>query len=141
MQIFYTFEKDKMKKSASILLLFLYLASISGVAVSQHFCCGRLASVEIQLAAEGPGQHSQQPNDKKCCDDDSQIFEIHAPQQASVNKISFKAPVLSIPAFSGVIKFIFLPEENYTVANNYILYSSPPRAASPLFARNESFLI
>lgn len=129
-----------MKKLLAIALLFFYLPAISGVAISSHLCCGKIASIKIQLAARNCRHHSQS-KDNNCCNDISHFFKIHAPQEASVNNISCKAPVLSIPDFTHVVNFLFFSNEENTSINSDSFHSPPPRTTQPLFVRNESFLI
>jgi hypothetical protein len=128
-----------MKKLLAIVLLLFYLPAISGVAISKHFCCGKIASVKIQLAAEQCGHHSQS-EDKNCCNDISHFFKIHAPQQISVSNISCKAPVLPVPVFMHALSLIFVNESPTSVNNNF-LHSPPLRTTSPLFLSNSVFLI
>lgn len=129
-----------MKKLVAIALLFFYLPAISGVAIRAHYCCGKIASVKIQLAAKDYGHHSSS-KDKNCCNDISHFFRIHAPQQISVSNISFKAPVLSIPAFTSVINFIFFSNEECVPINGNFLHSPPLGTTQPLFLYNSVFLI
>lgn len=129
-----------MKKLLAIALLLFYLPAISGVAISKHFCCGELASVNIQLAAEDYG-HNAQHQDGNCCNDISHFFKIHAPQQVSVSNISCKAPALPIPAFTNIISLVFFSNEDNASINSNFFHSPPPRTVQPLFVRNESFLI
>lgn len=129
-----------MKKLLAIVLLLFYLPAISGVAISKHFCCGKIASVKIQLAMQEGIDHSP-VKDKNCCNDISHFFKIRDPQQVSVSNISCKAPVLSVPAFTNVVNLIFFSNEESTSVNSDFFHSPPPRTTQPLFVRNEAFLI
>lgn len=128
-----------MKKLFALILLFFYLTAVNGVAISKHFCCGKIASVKIQWVAENHG-HQSQSKDKNCCNDISHFFKIHVPQQVSVSNISCKAPVFSVPVFMHALSLIFVNESPTSVNNNF-LHSPPLRTTQPLFLSNSVFLI
>jgi hypothetical protein len=64
------------KRTALILLTFVYLLSCTGVAVDRFYCCGKLATVNLIY---GASDHSDSKTDKKkdnCCKNERQNFKI-----------------------------------------------------------------
>ncbi|GAA4314997.1 HYC_CC_PP family protein [Compostibacter hankyongensis] len=85
-----------MKKLWVIPILLCYLLSAGGVAVSAHFCCGRMASVKISYAAPGCG-HDRSGTDKRCCSDVSHFFKLRDAHELTAPDLSLKTPVLRVP--------------------------------------------
>lgn len=127
-----------MKKLSSIVLLLLYTMSISGLAIDSHFCCGELASVQIEYAPTHCAPSSDDGNGD-CCKDISCFFKIHDVQYPTVLNFSFKTPVLNTPSLLLPVAFDFTKEQN---ASDYAYFHSPPpQTTLPLFIRHEVFLI
>lgn len=91
-----------MKKILVIVLLLLYLPAISGVAVNKFYCCGKIASVRIQILSK-MDLHPGQNEGSDCCNDVINFFKVHDAQQPSVSNIALHPPVLQLHSFLPVI--------------------------------------
>ena len=64
-----TYLCESMKKSASILLLLLFLGTNSGMALSLHWCGGKLASIALSSTEKHPCPCSKKAMKPGCCKD------------------------------------------------------------------------
>ena len=56
---------SKMKKAAAIFILFFYLLSTNGIAITINYCCGKVSSISLSPAKDKPcKQLKKMPN---CC--------------------------------------------------------------------------
>ena len=126
-----------MKRTALILLTFVYLLSCTGVAVNRFYCCGKLATVNFIY---GASDHSDSKTDKKkddCCKKErlnfkikdnhfsAASFSLHHPLPVVIsNRISFDLDevanlVSSNDAYHGNAPPGFTVEPIYTLYCNY----------------------
>lgn len=130
------------KKLFAILLLVLYVPATSGMTINSFYCCGRLASVKIQMMpnAETNGIHSNHDN---CCDNTTQFFKVHDAQQPSISDIVLHASILPFSAPLPVGSF-FLSLHNPVRKDAPLLFwfhSPPLSSATASYIKNCSFLI
>lgn len=129
-----------MKKFVSILFLFLYLTSFSGVAVNTSYCCGKIISVKVSLtdvlANEFPGHWGN------CCNQTAHFYKVHEAQQASNFNLSLKEPVLVLPVLLPV-NTLAVYTDPAVPAERSFPYNSPPGSnrTIPLFTLYDSYLI
>ena len=126
-----------MKKLAVIPFLFLYVLSMSGVSVSAHYCCGKIASVRVSFAAD----KCASDKNKRCCNDITHFIKVRSSQQSAVSDITFNEPTLQLHTILPVINAwaaLYSPNRTH---NNFFFQSPPLQTRLPLFIRNESFLI
>lgn len=129
-----------MKKLLVILILVIYLPAISGMAINSFYCCGKLASVRIQLISNTGGGHNPNENGN-CCENNMQYFKVHDAQQASVSEASVKAPVLSL---NFRLPLIEAGTGLYSLSHTHkgsFLHSPPIRTSVSLFLQNRNLLI
>lgn len=126
-----------MKKLTAISLLFLYLLSLSGVAVSSNYCCSKLTSVKIHFF---PDKDEQCPK-KDCCTHTICFFKVHDPQQSPASNVSLEISVLQAPVFLSVSALLSNEHLFNNSYNTFALHSPPVISSTPLVILKESFLI
>ena len=99
-----------MKKISLILLISIYVISVSGYGVNEFFCCGNLESVTFNFTEHYQKSHSG----KDCCKTKYQFFkvkdnhvasdQINSPQKLFTEANSFTTTYQ--PAFYGFDKII-----------------------------------
>lgn len=128
-----------MKKAVSILLLTYYLFSVIGVSITEHYCCGKITSVDVVSALS---ESSQTPYDMggNCCKDVTQTLKMDAPQQTVSSAFAVHLPVLQV-----ALSFLSFMQINSAGNSFYYknIHTQPPPGypTVSLFVRNESFLI
>ena len=65
-----------MKKFVVILVLFSYAVSVTGLTVSNFYCCGKLRSTKIVFASTGKKSCTAKMSSKKCCKYDESFFKV-----------------------------------------------------------------
>src|SRR5690242_4412229 len=101
-----------MKKLLGISFLLIYLLGTTGLAVASHFCCNKLASVDLVLTPKVKVLPAHASCNKDCCRDNVRFYKVQVDQNVAVNGISLKAPVLHLlPAafFPGLLSLSILP--------------------------------
>lgn len=93
-----------MKKILVIILLLLYLPAISGVAVNKFYCCGKIASVRIQILSK-MDLHPGQNEGSNCCNDVINFFKVQDAQQVSSLSMAIHVPILQLHTFLPVMAF------------------------------------
>nr|MBK9651257.1 hypothetical protein [Bacteroidota bacterium] len=64
-----------MKKLKAIILLVLFLTTNSGMAISVHWCCGKLASVHFTANKTSKCQCGKKVMKANCCKDKTIVFK------------------------------------------------------------------
>lgn len=129
-----------MKKVLAILILLLYLPAVSGMAINLFYCCGELASVNVQLISNAHEQHAPDGKDN-CCKNNIHYFKVHDAQQAAVSGATIKAPVLSLDFMLpplGAMANLCTPGHT---GNNFFFNTPPLQTTVPLFLENRILLI
>ena len=120
----------KFKKQLALSLCALYVVSVIGIALSMHFCGGKLASVSVYAAKSACKICKAEASDKKddgCCKNTKVDVKIKDSHQAQA---SFKLPKLFsfesflLPSVHNVFKKLMPSIFGY--GEN----ESPPRASS-----------
>ncbi|MES2395090.1 MAG: hypothetical protein V4549_03770 [Bacteroidota bacterium] len=128
-----------MRKATAIFLLLLFLIANSGVAISAHWCGGKLSSIDFFADREHKckcGKKAMKPN---CCKD--KTLQLKANDELSkTNHFAFKI---------SITKFLFPlarqielvpPTQLQYVASNF--YHPPPfNPKAPIYLLDRSFLI
>src|SRR5436190_16192983 len=89
-----------MKKICAIAFLLVYLVSVSGIALSMHWCGGKLNTIKIVYAEHHSCCCLKKPMKKGCCKDEVSYCKIdtaHSPN-SSLNLVppDFQKPTLHI---------------------------------------------
>lgn len=128
-----------MKKITAILLLSFFLIANSGVAVSAHWCGGKLASINLYANGEHKckcGKKAMKPN---CCKDKTVQLKAND-ELVKTTFINFKIPIqkflLACTSLNEVI-----PSSHYQFA--VVSFYHPPlfKPKVPIFLLDGVFLI
>ncbi len=125
-----------LKRSVAIVLMMLYLGTVSGFALNLHYCFNRLASVNIDAPA-GTCVKVLKSSRMKCCKDkhvDVKVKDAH--QNGS---LSFWAK--SLPVHLPVAFFAYFSPLVRLAPCAALSPSGPPAPDIPLFLRNSVFRI
>ena len=83
-----------MKRFVTILMLFVYSLSISGMAVQLHFCDGNISSLNLISKTDGDNcccsTKEKQKHDKSCCGETTATFKISIDQSHQQQMVQFK---------------------------------------------------
>ncbi len=130
-----------MKKILSIVLLFLFLITNSGMAVSVHWCCGELASVRIISSSEHPCDCGDEEMDSDCCKDKTTTLDANKENDVAKTthfelKISTLNPVIAQENYVDIV-----PSANLQyIASNF--YHPPPfKHRVPIYLLDRVFRI
>jgi hypothetical protein len=128
------------KKLFAILLFLIYLPATTGLAVNSFYCCGKLASVDIQMAPKkaAAGKEGKQGN---CCNNTTSFFKVHDFQQSSVFDIVIHSPVVQIPAILPAPRHLLGPNFSWKDSQLFGFHSPPLLDATASYIRNSCFLI
>ncbi len=135
---FPTFE-PLMKKVTAIFLLLLFLIANSGVAVSLHWCGGKLASIDFFADGEHHCKCGKKPMKPNCCKDKTVHLKA-SDELAKTNHFAFK---IATP------KFVFaLPTQIVVLHSAQHLYAAPDfyhpppfKPKAPIYLLDRVFLI
>lgn len=124
-----------MKKVTTIFLLFVFLIANSGVAVSAHWCGGKLASIEIFADGEHKckcGKKAMKPN---CCKDKTVQLKAND-ELAKTSHFAFKiATPKFLFAFPTLIEIVPAAQNQYFVSDFYHPPQFKPKASIYLLDR------
>jgi len=126
-----------LKKSAAILLILLYLGTVSGFALNLHYCFNRLSSVQFDAPAKSCVKGFATAK-MKCCHDKQINIKIKDSHQAA------KSSILKI--FNEELLFILTWYAPVNQPVNYfgaLSYRGPPDALvkTPVYLINRTFRI
>ena len=126
----------------SIFLIFSYFSATLGLRVNQHFCCGKLVSMELLWGKKPKDCSGKVPIEpKKCCKDEVKILQADNGRQSFSDvqfepSFSFVALIYSVPFYEPLSRDF----ENTLV--NHLPNGPPPGIDSRhLFLLHRSFLI
>ena len=109
-----------MKRFLVTILALLYFAVSSGVAISVHYCMGKMRSQQWQLVANKTCGCKKE-TDKGCCKTKHQFIKLNDDYKTSVVAYQIEAPSIAL----SPVEYSFnenVVEKNYTSFNNH----SPP---------------
>lgn len=128
-----------MKKITAILLLLIFLITNSGMAVSMHWCGGKLASIDFFSDNEHPCKCGKRAMKPDCCKD--KTFQLKANNELTkTTHFAFKI---------SVTKFLFtLANQIEVVPSGHFQYAAsdfyhPPlfKPKAPIYLLDRVFLI
>ena len=127
-----------MKKTAALLLLFLFLLTNSGMALSMHWCGGKLASISflsIEKHSCKCGKKTMKPG---CCKD--KITHLKANDELNkTNVLTFK---ISVPKLEVDIQtYPLIPKEVSPYSGCNFYHPPPYKPKSPIYLLDQVFLI
>jgi hypothetical protein len=126
-----------LKKSTAILLLLLYISTVSGFALNLHYCFNRLTSVQIDAPVNTCAK-GLVTNKMKCCQDKHIEVKVKDAHHGSSGSILSKIFNEDLPLILFGNIFFSLPV-NYTTV---VVYRGPPPIPDiALFLRNRTFRI
>ncbi|HEX6847647.1 MAG TPA: hypothetical protein VF144_11755 [Chitinophagaceae bacterium] len=128
-----------MKKSIASILLILYVAFSSGVAINFHYCMDSFDSVQIGTSRSDYcgvcGMHNSEANE--CCRDEVRILKIEDDQQTSSFGFKFSSP-------DEIVAMLPVWNETGVDRSTHQLYSpthSPPLSQQDTYLQNCVFRI
>ena len=128
-----------MKKAASSILLIIYVAATSGIAINLHYCMNRFDSLQLGAAKTEIcgkcGMHTEDAN--SCCHDEVKIIKLQDDQQSASLNYQFVSPEAlaeNPPLF--VTEPVIVGGEKFSVNNH-----SPPLSKQDTYLRNCVFRI
>ncbi|MBC7383257.1 MAG: hypothetical protein H7296_09760 [Bacteroidia bacterium] len=130
-----------MKKIVAILLLFSFFLANSGMAVSMHWCGGKITHISFFSNDSHLCSCKKKEKDMKpgCCKDKTAFFKLKS-EINSPNNHSFKASVFQI------IYIHFNQKETaylslYKFTNTFFYYPPPFKPKVPTYITNGVFII
>lgn len=125
-----------LKKPAVILLMLLYIITVSGFALNFHYCFNRLSSVKIDAPSKACTKVL--PTGKmKCCKDRHTEVKVNDTHQGEPGSSVAKIFAFILPRLSPA-QFALTPQN---VPSAEITYRGPPPASTPAFLKNRTFRI
>lgn len=127
-----------LKRLAAVMLLMLYITTVSGFALNLHYCFNRLSSIQIDAPAKGCVKGIA-TSKMKCCSDKHIEIKVKDCHQG-------KAPSASDRVFQSLLHQLLIPVTLFTVQTTSVVaiaYRGPPRAThnTPIFLQNCTFRI
>ncbi len=128
-----------MKKLTGIFLLLLFLISNSGVAVSLHWCGGKLASVDVFVNGEHKCKCGKKPMKSNCCKDKT----VHLKASNELSKPDPFAFKISTPkfVFALPIQKVVLRSASYLFALSDFNQPLVFKPKIPIYLLDRVFLI
>lgn len=125
------------KRSGALLLMMLYVITVSGIAFNLHYCGKLLASVKLELSTKSCLKSDG--SKMKCCKDKQITVKVKDAHQHSSFNFLAKTFVFDVPKtlLSNVA-----PQS--TSVTRRLLYTTSPHAPPdkvPVFVKNCTFLI
>ena len=128
-----------MKKIIAIFLLLLFLIANSGVAISVHWCGGKLASIDFFSDGEHSCKCGKRPMKANCCKDKTVHLQAND-ELATTTHFAFKiATPKFLFAFPTLIEIVPAAQNQYLVSDFY----QPPqfKPKTPIYLWDRVFLI
>ena len=128
-----------MKKFSGIFLLLLFLFSNSGIAVSVHWCGGKLASINFFLDGEHSCKCGKKPMKQNCCKD--KTIHLKASNELSKpNHFAFKISTLK-SVFELPIQIVELHSAQQLYVTTDFYPRNPYKSKVPIYLLDRNFLI
>jgi hypothetical protein len=128
------------KQTAVAFLIVIHLLFSVGIAVSSHYCAGKVTSVKLSILAEHKCPCGKKPMKKDCCREEAKTFKLKNEQQKAdqFSLTVFKADMLR-PVFTDVCK---LCSPQPLALNKYLSFGHPPdNTKHPLYIQQRVFRI
>ena len=128
-----------MKKATAILFLFIFLISNSGMAVSVHYCGGKIKAVKFLFGDKHPCNCGKKPMKPGCCKDKTTILKAND-ELAKVNSIALKCPLVE---FTGIIpaQIVVMPSAHLKYSISPFYHPPPCKPKIPIYLLDRVFLI
>lgn len=110
-----------MKKITVAILAIVYLAVSSGVAVTVHYCMGKIASVNMDHTSDKCGKCGMKTSDG-CCKDEFKIVKLEDSHKLISNDIKIYSPIAVIDNSKSLFDTGTFAQGIMPVYNNH----SPP---------------
>ena len=128
-----------MKRVTPILLVLLFLITNSGIAVTVHYCGGKLASVDIFSNGNHKCKCGNKPMKPNCCKDKTTVFKSNT-DLAKTNHFTFK-----LTTQKDIYNVVQQIESDNLISFNFATsdYYRPPfyKLRVPIYLLNGVFLI
>ena len=112
-----------MKKFLIAILAIVYLTVSSGVAMTIHYCKGKISSVDLLTHSDKCGKCGMKNKDKNgCCKDEFKIVKLNDSQKLITNDINIFTPVAIVDNSKSIFDSILPSSEISSIYNNH----SPP---------------
>jgi hypothetical protein len=126
-----------LKRSAALILILLYLGTVSGFALNLHYCFNHLSSVKIDAPSKACAKGIA-VSKMKCCSDkriEVKVKDSHQPAKSSILKI-----------FNEELLFIFVDGGFFSFSSDNpapVAYRGPPDALckAPIYLINRTIRI
>lgn len=126
-----------MKKILVTILAITYLAVSSGIAMTIHYCMGKVASVDLMHSSDKCGNCGMKSNEG-CCKDEFKIVKLDDTHQISTNDINIHCPV----AIINISKTLFETDiHSSQITSDYNNHSPPVLQDVSLCILNSVFRI
>ena len=127
-----------MKKITAIFFLLTFLVANTGMAVTVHYCSGKLSSVNFFSLHNHPCKCGKKLMKKECCKDKTTILKVKS-DLVKTNLTTFKISTLKHQLLLKPFEFV---TEIHTQMVVLPLYPSPPfKPKSPIYLLDRVFLI
>jgi hypothetical protein len=110
-----------MKKVVVAILALLYLAASSGIAMTVHYCMGKVSSVDLYSNSEECGKCGMKKANG-CCEDKFKIIKLDDTHKLISSSINIFVP----SAIVNNQKYFFSSDLNYTAFRPVLNNHSPP---------------
>jgi len=128
-----------MKKLTAILLLFLFLITNSGMAVTIHWCGNKLTSIDFFSADKRLCKCEKPAMKPDCCKDKTTIFTAKT-DMAKANQVAFK---LTTPIFNFILlkQIEVLPSANFQYFATSFYHPPTFKPKAPIYLLDGVFRI
>lgn len=92
-----------MKKITVAILAIIYLTVSSGVAMSIHYCMGKVASVDLVHAGNKCGKCGMKMTGNNCCKDEFKIVKLEDSHKLISNDINIFCPIAIVDNSKSII--------------------------------------
>ena len=117
-----------MKKITIAILAIIYLTVSSGVAMSIHYCMGKVASVDLMHTSDKCDKCGMKKTPHGCCKDEFKIVKLSDSHKLISNDIKIDAPIAVIDNSKSIFDTEFISSNVRSDYNNH----SPPASGISL---------
>jgi hypothetical protein len=128
-----------MKRIASIFLLLLFLIANTGMAVTVHYCGGKLSSVDLFSIDKHPCKCGKKTMKKACCKGKT----VHLKANDELAKTTHFAFKIATPKFIFALPsqiVVLLSATHFTAVSDFY-YPPPVEPKAPIYLLDRVFLI
>ena len=125
------------KKPIVIVLMMLYLVTVSGFALNLHYCFNRVSSIQIDAPSKGCVK-GLATKEMKCCKDKHLVIKVKDAHQNGSFSFTSKVLIAELPG----LQFTDL----HITGSNPVQFTTayrgpPPSPDNPIYLKNRSFRI